>query len=204
MKKSRRFLGTNTLVDIDIERAGLKEGWFATVDFVNPAKTYFWPLDSERNIFQEAGGKLSINIQVRLILIKMQLAIYSVVYLTSFKSFTMCPSTVLGKITQRWSKHLPCDPWEAYCLLMNILQNFQVTYAMSRIYIETQQVTQRPAAGQTVFMGGNVVVNSHIMAMSGTYTEQVMITGWWGRTLISASQNLCLPSHWHQKRLEIC
>lgn len=87
---------------------------------------------------------------------------------------------------------------------MNILQNFQVTYAMSHIYIETQQVTQRPAAGQTVFMGGNVVVNSHIMAMSGTYTEQVIITGWWGRTLISASKNLCLPSHWHQKRLEIC
>ena len=72
---------------------------------------------------------------------------------------------------------------------MNILQNFQVTYAMSRIYIETQQATQRPAAGQTaVFMGGNVVVNSHVMATSGTYTElkQVIITGWWGRIQISA------------------
>ena len=71
---------------------------------------------------------------------------------------------------------------------MNILQNFQVTYAMSRIYIETQQVTQRPAAGQTaVFMGGNVVENSHIMAMRRTDTElkQVIITGWWGRTDLS-------------------
>lgn len=48
-------------------------------------------LDSKRNIFQEAGGKLSKNIQVCLVLIKMQLATYSVVYLTSFKSFHHVP-----------------------------------------------------------------------------------------------------------------
>ena len=57
-------------------------------------------LDSERNIFQEAGGKLSRNIQVCLVLIKMQLATHSVVYLTRFKSLTMCPCTVLGDYTE--------------------------------------------------------------------------------------------------------
>ena len=43
MKKSRRFLGTNTLADIHIERAGLKEGWFdkAEID-VFPELSYFF------------------------------------------------------------------------------------------------------------------------------------------------------------------